>query len=305
MELLSQMRPGLVQFEIGVQSTNLDTIREIHRTMKFDKVAEKVEKIKSFGNIHQHLDLIAGLPGEDLESFGRSFDEVYRIEPDQLQLGFLKVLKGSYMEEHKEEYGLVYRTRPPYEVLYTNWLSFEDMICLKQVEEMVEIYYNSDQFTYTLRRLVTDYDSPFQFYRQLGAYYAKHQLHLCSHSRVSRYDILLDYIREYHLEEKELFSQLLTLDYFLRENGKNRPAFAGEERVDKEFAKDFYEKEAESPSFLVGYSAYDKRQLRKMTHLECFTYDVMGSCQPLQQTLLFDYQNRDVLTYQASVFRIQ
>lgn len=305
LELLSRMRPGLVQFEIGVQSTNPHTIQEIHRTMRFDKVAERVAKIKSFGNIHQHLDLIAGLPGEDLVSFARSFDEVYHIEPDQLQLGFLKVLKGSYMEEHKEEYGLVYRARPPYEVLYTKWLSFEDMTCLKQVEEMVEIYYNSDQFTYTLKRLVEAYDSPFQFYRQLGSYYERHQLHMCSHSRVSRYDILLDFICEYHLEEKELYVQLLTLDYFLRENGKNRPAFAGEDRVDKELARYFYEKESDAPEYLVGYGAYDKRQLRKMTHLESFTYDVMGNCEPLEQTLLFDYQNRDILTYQARVFRIQ
>ena len=120
MELIKTMRPGLIQLEIGVQSTNLDTIREIHRTMKFEQVAEVVRRINSYGNVHQHLDLIAGLPYEDYESFGKSFDDVYALEPEQLQLGFLKVLKGSYMEEKRDDYGLVYKGMPPYEVLYTS-----------------------------------------------------------------------------------------------------------------------------------------------------------------------------------------
>ncbi len=305
LELMAQMRPGLIQLEIGVQSTNPATIQEIHRTMQFDKVARNVKKIQSFGNIHQHLDLIAGLPYEDLDTFRRSFDDVYRIKPEQLQLGFLKVLKGSYMEAHREEYGLAYKSVPPYEVLYTKWLSFDDVIILKQVEEMVEVYYNSGQFSYTLEKLVQEYDSPFAFYGQLGEYYEKHCLHLHSHSRVGRYEILMDYIRIYHGEAEALYSELLTLDFYLRENGKNRPAFAGEDTVDKDFAKDFYEAEAQNAKYLSGYEGFDKRQLRKMTHLERFTYDVIGDCAPGELTLLFDYQNRDVLTYRASIFRVQ
>ena len=138
---MRQMRPGLIQLEIGVQSTNPQTIREIRRTMKFEEVGRIVKRINSFGNIHQHLDLIAGLPYENYDSFKASFDDVYKLEPGQLQLGFLKVLKGSYMEERKEDYGLVYKGRPLYEVLYTKWLSYEEILRLKGIEEMVEVYY--------------------------------------------------------------------------------------------------------------------------------------------------------------------
>lgn len=157
------MRPGLIQLEIGVQSTNLDTIREIHRTMKFEQVAEVVRRINSYGNVHQHLDLIAGLPYEDYESFGKSFDDVYALEPEQLQLGFLKVLKGSYMEEKKDDYGLVYKGMPPYEVLYTKWLPYEDTLRLKGIEEMVETYYNSRQFCYTLPYLIRHFKDHLRF----------------------------------------------------------------------------------------------------------------------------------------------
>ena len=119
--LLNSMRKGLVQLEIGVQSTNLDTIREINRNMDLCKLRNAVEKVNAAGNIHQHLDLIAGLPFEDYMSFHDSFNDVYAMRPEQLQLGFLKVLKGSAMEEQAEEYGIGYRKTPPYEVLYTKW----------------------------------------------------------------------------------------------------------------------------------------------------------------------------------------
>jgi len=304
LELMSRMRPGLIQLEIGVQSTYPLTIEEIHRTMRFEKVAENVKRIQSFGNIHQHLDLIAGLPLEDLQTFRCSFDDVYALRPNQLQLGFLKVLKGSYMEEHREEYGLVYTDMPPYEVLCTKWLSFADILCLKRVEDMVEVYYNSGQFTHTMEQLVQQYDSAFDFYRQLGEYYEQHALHLSSHSRISRYEILLDFVRKYHKNQEEFYRQLLVFDFYLRENGKSRPEFAGEDRVDKEFAKSFYEEEANSPRYLKEYESYDKRQLRKMTHLECFDYDVTGDYKRKETTILFDYRNREILTSDASIFRV-
>lgn len=305
LELMSRMRPGLIQLEIGVQSTNPLTIQEIHRTMRFEKVAGNVERIQSFGNIHQHLDLIAGLPYEDLNTFRRSFDDVYALRPEQLQLGFLKVLKGSYMEEQREKYGLAYTDTPPYEVLYTKWLAFEDVMCLKQVEDMVEVYYNSGQFVHTVENLVREYDSAFDFYWQLGKYYEQHDLHLSSHSRISRYEILLGYVCSYHEEQEDFYRQLLTFDFYLRENGKSRPDFAREDAVDKEFVKAFYEQEANNPRYLKGYESYDKRQLRKMTHLEHFHYDVMGDCERKEVTILFDYRNREILTSQASIFRVQ
>ena len=304
LELMRRMRPGLIQLEIGVQSTNPDTIREIRRTMRFEQVAQIVKRINSYGNIHQHLDLIAGLPFEDYESFGKSFDDVYALEPEQLQLGFLKVLKGSYMEEKKADYGLVCKDRPPYEVLYTRWLPYEDTLRLKRVEEMVEVYYNSRQFCYTLPYIIRRFAGAFAFFEALGEYYEERGLYQVSHSRAARYEILLAFAEETDGAQREAYRQLLTLDFYLRENAKNRPAFAGEERIDKDVEREFYEREAQERRYLQGYESYDKRQIRKMTHLEEFTFDVAGDMKEGSFLLLFDYRNRSPLDHQAAMFRI-
>ena len=305
LKLIESMRPGLIQLEIGVQSTNEQTIREIRRTMRFEEVARIVQRINQGENVHQHLDLIAGLPYEGMESFQKSFDDVYRLHPEQLQLGFLKVLKGSYMESQKERYGLVYKSRPPYEVLYTNWLSYEEMMRLKSVEEMVEVYYNSGQFSYCLRKLEEEYASPFVLYQELGRYYENHELHLMSHSRITRYEILLGFVREKHKERERLYRELLTFDLYFRENVKKRPEFAGEHEVSKDWLNAFYETESKEHQYLIGYEAYDKRQLRKMTHIEKFHYDVLGTCEEKEKFILFDYQNRSRLTHQAAVTEIE
>lgn len=276
-QLIEQMRPGLIQLEIGVQSTNEATIKEIRRTMKFSEVARIVTRINKNQNVHQHLDLIAGLPYEDMESFKKSFDDVYRLHPEQLQLGFLKVLKGSYMEEQKDKYGLIYKSKPPYEVLCTNWLSYEEVLQLKAVEDMVEVYYNSGQFAHTLRRLETVFASPFMLYESLGKYYEEKGLHFVSHSRIARYEILLDFIRQLQTGDDELYRELLTFDLYLREHVKNRPAFVGDYTVSKEM----------------------KRQYPKSVHLEKFQYDVMENCEKKEHILVFDYEKRSKLTHQA------
>ena len=169
--LLNSMRPGLVQLEIGVQSTNKETINEIRRMMDVVKLKNIVRSIKKGNNIHIHLDLIAGLPFENLTIFKQSFNEVYEMEPEQLQLGFLKVLKGSYMHDKYKDYEIEYRTQPPYEVLMTKWLSYQDILQLKQVEEMVEVYYNSNQFVSTMKYLVLLFATPFEAYWSLAQYY--------------------------------------------------------------------------------------------------------------------------------------
>lgn len=304
LSLIQTMRPGLIQLEIGVQSTNPDTIREIKRTMRFDRVAEVVKKINAFGNVHQHLDLIAGLPFEDYESFGKSFDDVYALSPEQLQLGFLKVLKGSYMKENEEEYGLVHKSLPPYEVLYTRWLPYQDVLQLKRIEEMVEVYYNSGQFTHTLKHLGEAFATPFAMYEALGEYYEENGLYLASHSRVSRYEILLDFARRYDPEREDFYRELLVFDLYLRENMKNRPEFAGEYTVEKEELSAFYERESKEHSYLQGYDRYDKRQLRKMTHMERFRYDVAAEGEKKETVILFDYQNRNPLNYEAQIFDV-
>ncbi len=294
LSLIENMRPGLIQLEIGVQSTNPKTIKEIHRTMKFDVVKRNVERIHKKGNIHQHLDLIAGLPYEDYESFRHSFNDVYALKPEQLQLGFLKVLKGSYMYENAQRYELVYQERPPFEVLSTKWLSYEDIIRLKGIEEMVEVYYNSRQFEHTIEKLEHAFEDAFTMFEALSDYYKTKGFFSLNHSRIARYEILLQFIEEQDSKHLEDYRQLLTFDLYLRDNVKNRPEFSGEETVLKEEAAAFYDSEAEKYQYLEGYESYDKRQIRKMTHLE----KIDG------KLYLFDYKNRSPLTNQARVIPV-
>ena len=311
--LIGSMRPGLIQLEIGVQSTNPDTIREIRRTMDLTRLYANVRAVAASGNIHQHLDLIAGLPYENLESFRRSFDDVYALRPQQLQLGFLKVLKGSYMDERREAYGLVCGSEPPYEVLATRWLSFDDVILLKGVEEMVETYYNSGQFSHTIAELEREFTSAFGMYQALAEYYQRHVPAGLSQARAARYELLLGFIKEIFSagrarsigqadnipsnERADVFRELLTYDYYLRENAKSRPAFAGGQLPDKETVRLFYENEAARHHFLPGYAGYDKNQLRRMTHLETFPH--------LGRTVLFDYERRDPLTGGAATCAVE
>jgi len=295
--LIQSMRPGLIQLEIGVQSANDETLREIRRTMDLDKVRDRVERIKEGRNVHQHLDLIAGLPREGYESFAKSFDVVYAMKPEQLQLGFLKVLKGSLMHERTEEYGLIYQERPPYEVLKTKWMSYGEIIRLKRVEEMTEVYYNSGQFRHTMEYLRRKFGSPFSMYEALAKYYEQSGLTGMQHSRLARYEILSRFAGLYLADgtEKKEFTEWLTLDLYLRDNVKNRPAFLGEEQTAKEETAAFYKKEAQEYRYLKGYEGFDSRQMRKMTHLE----RLRG------QLILFDYRKRDPLTGDAAVYEIK
>ncbi len=295
--LIQTMRPGLIQLEIGVQSTNPHTIREIRRTMKLEEVKDHVSRIREVGNIHQHLDLIGGLPYEDLASFRKSFDDVYAMKPDQLQLGFLKVLKGSYMEEMAAAYELKYKDVPPYEVLSTKWLSYADVIELKGIEEMVEVYYNSGQFAHTMAELERYYESPYQMYLELWKYYEEGHYMGIQHKRSTRYEIVLEFVKANFPDAGEMIRELLIYDYYLRENAKSRPEFAGEDVTDKYFVRRFYEEEERERTFLKGYESYDKNQMRKMTHLEYFPH--------LEKMLLFDYKYRNPLNQEARTCMIR
>lgn len=307
LELLSKMRPGLVQLEIGVQTTNPVTLKEIRRHMDIEKLGKTVQTILDFKKVHIHLDLIAGLPYEDYVSFGNSFNEVYGMKPQQLQLGFLKVLKGAYMHEKSEDYGIAYLDKPPYEVLYTKWLTFEEVMKLKRIEEMVELYYNSNQFTHTLPVLEREFTSPFEMYERLSAFYEKEGYFVKTPARMYRYDVLLEFIMTVVSEEKvTLFRELLLFDVYLRENVKTRPQFASFLAIDKEIVRTFYEKEVEDAQYLSGYEKFDAKQMARMTHLERFTYPVWNTryeeiVEPLteERYVLFDYKERNPLNYEA------
>lgn len=292
--LIKRMRPGLIQLEIGVQSTNEVTIQEIKRTMKLERLKEVVQEVKSFGNVHQHLDLIAGLPYEDYESFKHSFDEIYALEPNQLQMGFLKVLKGSYMYEHAKEYGILYHEKPPYEVMKTKWLSYDDIIRMKRIEEMLEVYYNSGQFEIAMKVLKCCYNSAFEMFQKLGDFYEEKKLFGMSHSRIKRCEILLEFVEQEWqgksdaIDIYECMRQALVFDLYYRENSKSRPAWAGDASLFKSVTH-FYCKNG------------------KLSHVEPFTYDFLGAIQSLPKQkkdmvwVLFSYDKRDVLTHQAKV----
>ena len=306
--LVAKMRPGLVQFEIGVQSTNTDTLREIRRVMDIEKLKQVVAALKAAHNVHIHLDLIAGLPYEDYDSFARSFDDVYAMEPEQLQLGFLKVLKGSYMAEMAESYGLVYTDYAPYEVLYTSWLSFTEICRLKRIEEMVEIYYNSGQFAHSLPVMIADFgQGAFAFYEALADFYEGQGFFVETPSRIYRYQALLSFAKSIHPERQELYKELLLFDLYVRENLKSRPDFAPDLHDLQPVIHAFYKKEESERRYLPHLSEIPAPQLSRMTHLEPFSYsvwatDVSGVKRlPEQAFLLFDYDHRDPLTREAKV----
>lgn len=300
LRVMSTMRPGLIQLEIGVQSTNETTIKEIDRVMDFEELTNIVKRINDFSNIHQHLDLIAGLPYEGYESFQKSFNDVYALRPEQLQLGFLKVLKGSKIHALAKEYGIVYRSNPVYEVLYTKWLSHDELLEIKKVEEMVELYYNSNQFTKTLEVLETKFDTPFELYLKLGDFYEENGFAGISHSRMTRYDILRKFVEKYDSENIETYKELLTFDLYLREKLKSRPDWATDLSEYKEIIKSFYNKEEIDRRYLNKYDEYNLKQIKNMTHIEVFHGKTLRTGDSNQKYMvLFDYNNRNPLTYEA------
>ncbi|NLL71909.1 MAG: B12-binding domain-containing radical SAM protein [Clostridiales bacterium] len=290
LELLASLRPGLVQLEIGVQTTNPDTMKAIKRTVDFEKLSQKVKRIKKGNNIHQHLDLIAGLPLEDLASFEKSFHDVYKLYPDQLQLGFLKVLKGSMVEEECKKYGIVFNDEPPYEVLYTNHLSYKEVIELKGICDMVEVYYNSGQFAYSMKYLEHFYDSPMKLYQALYNYYDKKGLYTLAHSRRRRYEILLEFFVESQSGETDVFKEILLFDACLREAQKNRPDYSGQAIEYQKFRKICELLNAQ----------------RRYVHVEEFDYDVIQSSETGKSIkkntiIVFDYSKRDPITNSAMI----
>lgn len=305
--VLSDMRPGLVQLEIGIQTTNEKTLREIDRYADTGHIAQVVERLQRAGNVHIHLDLIAGLPFEDYASFIHSFNQVYAMKPEQLQLGFLKILKGAPMYHLTQKYGIAYQETPPYEVLYTNWLSYEEVLKLKRVEEMVEVYYNSCQFAKTLLVLKESFESPFRMYEELAKEYEAKGYFVNTPSRSYRYRILLDFAKSREPEKEELFRELLTCDYYLRENAKSRPDFCMDLQPFYREISDFYEKEEKSPQYLKDYQGYHAKQMMKMTHMERFHYpvweeDAAGIMRRRRGAyVLYDYQKRNPLTMDAKM----
>lgn len=318
--LLEQFRPGAVQLEIGIQSTAAQTIAAIDRKMDFAKVAAAVRRLSAKNNIHIHLDLIAGLPYEDMSTFRTSFNEVYALYPNQLQLGFLKVLKGSAMEARAALYDLIYTEMPPYEVLSTKWISYEELCRLKQVEEVLEIYYNSGQFAHTLHFLCSYFDTPYAMYDALASWYDAQDLFGVQSSRVKKYEILLEFGTAHlaahgqpHTQQgapadrdgccfdmqkdakgdglRGILQEYLTYDLYLREHMKNRPSFAAKQEQYKDEICDILQNEAKTHALFPELAGCNYRELTKRLHVEVFSRIFK---QPA--AAVFCYENRNPLT---------
>lgn len=290
-EVLTSLRAGLVQLEIGVQSTNVETLEAVHRKTELSVLKEKIALLRENENVHIHLDLIAGLPYEDIDSFIQSFNEVYAMKPHQLQLGFLKVLSGSPMEQMTKEHDIVYQSSAPYEVLSTKSLSFEEMIRLKNVEEMVDMYYNSGQFLYSIQYLQHSFETPFAFYEALANFYETNSYFGEKLARKRRYEILLEFAKQL-LEETEVLEELLLYDYCLREKLKGSLAFATRNRIEKQELKESY--------LTFGI----KKEEEGLHHIEKFSFDPImtaywGKATGAPCKVLFSYEEREPMYGQA------
>jgi hypothetical protein len=310
-DFLMTVREGLFQFEIGVQTTNEETLKAIHRKMDFDKLSQNVLRLKKAQNIHIHLDLIAGLPYEDYTSFEKTFNEVYRLEPEQLQLGFLKVLKGSLMWEEAEKYDIRYRDYSPYEVIQSKDLDFNEMITLKRLEEVLEIYYNSGNYTHVLHYIQSFFESSFKLYEQLAAFLKSHDYFGKNHSK----NTLCAAIKEFSSQilgcKEEIINELMIYDLYLQEKLKKLPDFLEKPQKMREAIIDFYRNEDNIHEYLPSLEGHTSKQISRIAHLEVFEYDIMGYIQSgytkinkKQTAILFDYNHRDKMQHQAKVNQV-
>lgn len=301
---LAGVRPGLFQFEIGVQSTNEETLLAIHRNAKLKILFDNVKRLQAGGNIHLHLDLIAGLPHEDLESLAVSFNRVYEARPEQLQLGTLKVLDGTEMQCAAGEYGIVCSAHAPFEVLRTNWLGYEEVCEVKRIAHMVDAYYNSGRFVHIIEHMCAQFATPFAFYQRLAEFYQNKGHPAAPLSKVGHYDLLAAFMKSQGLPLNERAQWLCRYDLLLHEKPRAVPQWVqvdGAQPYGLEVLE-FYKKEENIRRYLPQYEDCEPKQIRRMAHIEVFPFDPdtgeEGNC-----ALLFDYTRRDIRGW-AKAWRI-
>ncbi|WP_455794499.1 B12-binding domain-containing radical SAM protein [Clostridium butyricum] len=247
-EILSKAPEGRFQFEVGVQTTNDEVLRNINRFVNFSHIKEKVEELMAIKNIKQHLDLIAGLPGEDYNSFEKSFNDVYSIRPEEIQLGFLKLLKGSSMREEAYKYGMEYSPYPPYEILKTDKITYEELLKLKKVEEMVDKYYNSQKFNLIIKYFEEKFDKPFDFYYSLGNFFENQGYFNRSISNAEYYKVFLDFNETVLENNNEYLKGIIRFNYLIYNKRRGLPEFLRSD-MKKEEEKSIKEKLKEEYSF--------------------------------------------------------
>lgn len=279
LEFLKEAKPGLFQFEIGVQSTNGKTIEAIGRTTDFKKLKEVCKKIKSYRNIHQHLDLIAGLPYEGYDSFKKSFNDIYEIKPEKIQLGFLKLLKGSGLRRDKDKYGFKFLDVPPYEVLETDYIKYDQMLKLKGIEDLVEKYYNEEYFKHTISYLIRKkYDSAFDFFEDFLKFWEYRGYHKVSHSRNKLYEILWEFCSFNKFEQLDVINEIIKYDYIFNNRDSNLPRFIYRFDVDliQSHKHEILKDESLLRDVLPSYVDVPTKDLIKKVHIEGFEIDVLN-----------------------------
>lgn len=303
-QFLAAVRPGLFQFEVGVQSTHEATILAVERKVEFPKLKERVMKVMAGNNIHMHLDLIAGLPKEDYPTFKKSFNDVMAMHPEQLQLGFLKVLKGSKMHLLQKQYGILYRQFAPYEVLSTKEMSYEDLRKLKDIEELLETYYNSNQFSSAISYLMTRYESAFDCFEQMADHWTSQGYYLLPHNKIRLYELLYEFALMNNEVDSDLLSELLTHDLCSRDKPKKWPAFIRNEDKVSETSRSFYHDEEMAETVLASYKGFTPKQISRMAHLEHYDHDLLGKGDKKSLWLFYDYKMKNIMTGHATVTEV-
>ncbi|HEX9025886.1 MAG TPA: DUF4080 domain-containing protein, partial [Clostridium sp.] len=281
---------GRFRFEVGVQTTNDDVLRNINRFVNFSDIKEKVLELEALKNIDQHLDLIAGLPGEDYDSFKKSFNEVYEIRPEEIQLGFLKLLKGSSMREDSDRYGMEYSPYPPYEILKTDKISYEELLKLKKVEEMVDKYYNSVKFNYIIKYFEGKFDSPFDFYYSLGMFFENKGYFNRNIGNAEYYKVFLDFNESILEESNKNLKEIVRFNYLIFNKKRGLPEFLRSD-MEKEEEKSIKEKLKDEYSF-------------KEYHLEKFTIDIdkyIESGEILEENSYYMFNNNNEYVYLQNI----
>ncbi|WP_250278906.1 B12-binding domain-containing radical SAM protein [[Clostridium] colinum] len=311
---LKKARVGLFQFEIGVQSTNEVTLEAIKRKTNLQKLFDKVGKIKELKNIHQHLDLIAGLPFEDYEIFKTSFNNVFNIYPEQFQLGFLKLLKGSGLRINADKYGIVYKDKAPYEVLYTKFIDYEQMNIIRNIEEMVETYYNSGKAINTIKYGIKFFESPFDFFEKLASYWKNNNYFNVSHSKMKLYEIMYNFLNNLNNINKDILNEIIKFDIMLNDNLKSLPLWIKTEYNSsfKEKERTFYNNKENIEKYVPHLQNYDSKQISRMCYFEKFNIDIENMINSNfeqinkgETYMLFDYYTKNDLIYKVKYYYLE
>lgn len=281
LELLRKAPKDRFQFEVGVQTTNDTVLNNINRFVNFTDIKDKVCELLEIKNIKQHLDLIAGLPGEDLTSFIKSFNDVYSIEPEEIQLGFLKLLRGSSMREEAERYGMKFSPYPPYEILATKDISYNELLILKKVEEMVDKYYNSQKFNNIIKFLINSFNTPYEFYLSLGEFFDKNGYFNRNIGNNEYYKVFLDFNEEITMLDKEALKDIIKYDYLSFNKRRGMPEFLfndmnkEEEKYIREQLKEKYTlKKYHIEKFKINIKKFiNEQKIKKETEYYLFGFD--------------------------------